>query len=115
MIGVSEPRFLETVAGALAELGTERALVVSSEDGFDEFSASGETHVVEVDAGTLRSYSVTPEHVGLERAANGAVGAGTPDENAEVLRSVLDGDQGTERSLTVLNAGAAIYAAGAGA
>ena len=41
VIGVSEPRFLETVAGALAELGTERALVVSSEDGFDEFSASG--------------------------------------------------------------------------
>jgi len=113
VIGVSEPRFLETVAGALGELGTERALVVSSQDGFDEFSASGETHVVEVDSGTLRSYSVTPEDVGLERAADGAVGAGTPNENAEVLRSVLNGAQGTERSLTVMNAGAAIYAAGA--
>jgi len=113
VIGVSEPRFLETVAGALGELGTERALVVSSEDGFDEFSASGETRVVEVDAGSLRSYVVTPEDVGLVRAADGAVGAGTPDENAAVLRSVLDGTQGTERSLTVMNAGAAIYAAGA--
>ncbi len=112
VIGVSEPRFLDTVAGALGELGTERALVVSSEDGFDEFSASGETHVVEVEAGSLRSYSVTPEHVGLERVANGAVGAGTPEENAAVLRSVLEGARGTERSLTVLNAGAAIYAAG---
>ncbi len=87
--------------------------MVSSQDGFDEFSASGETHVVEVDSGSLRSYTVTPEDVGLERAADGAVGAGTPDENAEVLRSVLDGAQGTERSLTVMNAGAAIYAAGA--
>ena len=112
VIGVSEPRFLETVAGALGELGTEKALVVSSEDGFDEFSASGETHVVEVDAGSLSSYSVTPEQVGLERAADGAVGAGTPEENAAVLRSVLDGSAGTERSLTVMNAGAAIYAAG---
>ena len=50
--------------------------------------------------------------MGLERAADGAVGAGTPDENAGVLRAVLDGARGTERSLTVLNAGAAIYAAG---
>ena len=112
VIGVSDPRFLETVAGALGELGTERALVVSSEDGLDELSASGETHVVEVNDGDLTSYEIAPEQVGLERAANGAVGAGTPDENAAVLRAVLDGAVGTERSLTVLNAGAAIYAAG---
>jgi len=112
VIGVSDPRFLKTVAGALGELGTERALVVSSEDGLDEFSASGETHVVEVNDGELSSYEVAPEQVGLDRAADGAVGAGTPDENAAVLRAVLDGAGGTERSLTVLNAGAAIYAAG---
>jgi len=112
VIGVSDPRFLETVAGALRELGTERALVVSSEDGLDEFSASGETHVVEVKDGELSSYEIAPEQVGLERAAEGAVGAGTPDENAGVLRAVLDGGGGTERALSVLNAGAAIYAAG---
>ncbi len=112
VIGVSDPRFLETVAGALGELGTERALVASSEDGLDEFSASGETHVVEVNDGDLSSYEIAPEQVGLERAVDGAVGAGTPDENAAVLRSVLEGARGTERSLTVLNAGAAIYAAG---
>ena len=112
VIGVSEPRFLETVAGALGELGTEKALVVSSEDGLDELSASGATHVVEVNDGELSSYEIAPEQVGLERAADGAVGAGTPDENAAVLRAVLDGAGGTERSLTVLNAGAAIYAGG---
>ena len=112
VIGVSDPRFLETVAGALGALGTERALVVSSEDGLDEFSASGATHVVEVNDGELSSYEVAPEQVGLERAADGAVGAGTPEQNAEVLRSVLEGARGTERSLTVLNAGGAIYAAG---
>ncbi len=112
VIGVSDPRFLETMAGALGELGTERALVASSEDGLDEFSASGQTRVVEVNDGKLTSYEVAPEQVGLERAAEGAVGAGTPDQNAAVLRAVLGGAGGIERSLTVLNAGAAIYAAG---
>jgi len=112
VIGVSDPRFLETIAAALGELGTESALVVSSADGLDEFSASGATHVVELSAGELRSYDVTPEDLGLERAEDGAVGAGTPDQNAAVLRSVLAGQAGTERSLAVLNAGAAIYVGG---
>jgi anthranilate phosphoribosyltransferase len=55
---------------------------------------------------------VTPEQVGLEPATDGAVGAGTPEQNAIVLREVLAGNPGTERSLAVLNAGAAIYVAG---
>jgi anthranilate phosphoribosyltransferase len=59
------------------------------------------------------SYDVTPEQVGLEPASDGAVGAGTPEQNAIVLREVLAGSPGTERSLAVLNAGAAIYVAGA--
>jgi anthranilate phosphoribosyltransferase len=114
VIGVSEPRFLETVAGALAELGTEHALVVSSADGLDEFSAAGDTHVVEVRDGSLHGYDVAPEQLGLERAqGSGAVGAGSPEENAAVLRAVVAGEaNGTERSLTVMNAGAAIYVGG---
>jgi anthranilate phosphoribosyltransferase len=56
---------------------------------------------------------VTPEQVGLERATDGAVGAGTPEQNALVLREVLAGNPGTERSLAVLNAGAAVYVTGA--
>jgi anthranilate phosphoribosyltransferase len=112
VIGVSDGRFLETIAAALGELGTEKALVVSSADGLDEFSASGSTRVVEFKDGELRSYEVSPEEVGIERAADGAVGAGTPAENAGVLRSVLEGRTGTERSLALLNAGAAIYVGG---
>jgi anthranilate phosphoribosyltransferase len=112
VIGVSDPTRLETMAAALGELGTERALVVSSADGLDEFSVSGATRVVELSEGRLATYEVTPEEVGLERAGDGAVGAGTPDENARVLRAVLGGEHGTERSLAVLNAGAAIYVAG---
>jgi anthranilate phosphoribosyltransferase len=100
------------MAAALGELGAARALVVSSADGLDEFSVSGATRVVELRHGELSTYDVTPEQVGLEAAGDGAVGAGTPEQNAIVLREVLSGNPGTERSLAVLNAGAAIYVGG---
>jgi anthranilate phosphoribosyltransferase len=112
VIGVSDPSKLETIAGALAELGTDRALVVSSADGLDEFSVSGATRVVELREGGLSARDVTPEEVGIEPAPDGAVGAGKPEDNARVLRGVLSGEPGTERSLAVLNAAAAIYVGG---
>ena len=112
VIGVSDPAKLETLASALAELGTESALVVSSADGLDEFSVSGTTRVVELRDGGLSIYDVSPEQVGLEPADDGAVAAGTPDLNARVLGDVLAGKPGTERSLAVMNAGAAIYVGG---
>jgi anthranilate phosphoribosyltransferase len=113
VIGVADPAYLETMAAALGELGTESALVVSSADGLDEFSASGATRVVELKNGTLETYEVTPEEVGVQPVSDGAVGAGTPAENAEVVRRVLGGEPGPARSLTAVNAGAAIYVGGA--
>ncbi len=112
VIGVSDPSKLETLAAALAELGTESALVVSSADGLDEFSVSGTTRVVELGNGELTTYDVSAEQVGLEPAGDGAVAAGTPDQNARVLQDVLGGHPGTERSLAVMNAAAAIYVGG---
>jgi anthranilate phosphoribosyltransferase len=112
VIGVSDPSKLETLAAALAELGTESALVVSSADGLDEFSVSGTTRVVELGNGELKIYDVSPEQVGLEPSGDGAVAAGTPDQNARVLRDVLGGRPGTERALAVMNAAAAIYVGG---
>jgi anthranilate phosphoribosyltransferase len=112
VIGVADGRYLETIAAALGDLGTEAALVVSSADGLDEFSVSGATRVVELKGGELSSYEFTPEEAGLEPATDGAVGAGTPEHNAEVLRRVLAGERGTERALALLNAGAAIYVGG---
>jgi anthranilate phosphoribosyltransferase len=112
VIGVSDPSKLETMAAALGQLGAERALVVSSADGLDEFSVSGATRVVELRDGGLSTYDVTPEQVELEATADSAVRAGTPEQNAVVLRDVLGGSSGTERSLAVMNAGAAIYVAG---
>ncbi|MBV9192699.1 MAG: anthranilate phosphoribosyltransferase [Solirubrobacterales bacterium] len=112
LIGVSDRRYLETMAGALALLGTKHALVVSSDDGLDELSISAPTRVVEVTGEQLRSYHVAPEEVGLGRAPGGAVPGGTPQENAETTRRILAGERGPARDLAVFNAGAAIYAGG---
>ena len=112
VIGVSDPGKLETLAAALGELGTRTALVVSSTDGLDEFSVAGSTRVVELRDGRLSTYEVTPAEVGIEPVGDGAVRAGTPAQNAQILRGVLNGERGTERALAVLNAGAAIHVAG---
>jgi anthranilate phosphoribosyltransferase len=85
---------------------------VSSADGLDEFSVSGTTRVVELKDGGLTTYDVSPEQVGLAPSGDGAVAAGTPEQNARVLRDVLAGAPGTERSLAVLNAAAAVYVGG---
>jgi anthranilate phosphoribosyltransferase len=112
VIGVSDPAYLEVIAGALARLGARRALVVSSADGLDELSTSGATHVVEVDGDGLRSYELTPEDVGLGRSRYEDVAGGSPDANAATTRRILAGEPGPARDLAALNAGAAIYAAG---
>ena len=112
LIGVSDPGYLETMAGALARLGTKHALLVSSEDGVDELSISAPTRVVEVLDGQLRQYRVTPEEVGLSVAPSDAVSGGDPQHNAEIVHRIFAGERGAERDLAVLNAGAAIYAGG---
>ena len=112
VIGVSDPAFLDTIAGALARLGARRALVVSSADGLDEMSTSGTTRVVEVDDGDLHRYEVSPEDVGLARADPGALAGGTPDVNAATTRRILGGEPGPERDIALLNAGAAVYVSG---
>jgi anthranilate phosphoribosyltransferase len=112
VIGVSDPAFLETIAGALARLGARKALVVSSEDGLDEMSTAGSTTVVEVDGSEIHSYVLAPEDVGLRRGAYEDVAGGPPEQNAAVTRRIFAGEDGPARDLAVLNAGAAIYVAG---
>jgi anthranilate phosphoribosyltransferase len=112
LVGVSDAGYLETMAGALEELGTEHALLVSSEDQLDELSTSAPTHVVEVTTDGVRSYSVTPEEFGLERAPFGAIPGGDPAQNADIARRILGGEPGAARDLVLLNGGAAIYAGG---
>jgi anthranilate phosphoribosyltransferase len=112
LIGVSDPAYLETMAGALVLLGTEHALLVSSEDGLDELSISAPTRVVEVRDHEVRSYTLAPEEVGLDRAPADTVPGGDPAANAQTARRIFAGETGPARDLAVLNAGAAIYAGG---
>jgi anthranilate phosphoribosyltransferase len=116
LIGVSDPAYLETMAGALELLGTEHALLVSGEDGVDELSISAPTTVVEVLAGEgIRRYTVAPADVGLALAQPESVPGGDPQQNADTARRIYAGELGAARDLAVLNAGAAIYAAGGAA
>ncbi len=112
LIGVSDRRFLDIVAGALGELGCEHALVVASDDGLDELSTSGPTHVVELRERHITGWTVHPEDVGLPTSPQEAVAAGTPEKNAAIAQRVLAGEPGADRDLTVLNAAAAIYVGG---
>jgi len=121
LIGVSDASFLETMAGALAQLGVDRALVVAGDDGLDEVSASATTKVVEVNGEEISQYVLDPRDLGIElapgsSAARGPDG-GTPAENALVTRAILHGEHAPAdvpagEALAVINAGAAIYAAG---
>jgi anthranilate phosphoribosyltransferase len=112
VVGVSDPAYVEALAGALARLGCDRALVVSSADGLDEMSTSAPTHVVEVNGEELRRYDVSPEDVGLPASPPAAISGGDPAANAAITSAVFAGQDGPDADLVLLNAGAAIYAAG---
>jgi len=113
LIGVSDPAYLERMAGALARLGVDRALVVSSEDGLDEMSTSAPTQVVEVNGTAIKRYVVKPQDVGIATTTPQEVAGETPEANARTTRAILDGEPGAPREIALLNAGAAIYAGGA--
>jgi anthranilate phosphoribosyltransferase len=85
---------------------------VSSEDGLDEMSTSGTTHVVEVEGTALRTYTFDSGEAGLAAAAFEEVAGSTPEDNAAVTRAILEGQAGPRRDLALLNAGAAVYAGG---
>jgi anthranilate phosphoribosyltransferase len=112
LIGVADPAYMELIAGALEQLGARHALIVSSRDGLDELSVSAETSVIEVTPEGTRSYTVSPEDVGFERAPHSEVVGGSPQDNAAITRMVLQGETGPRRALVALNAGAALVVAG---
>jgi anthranilate phosphoribosyltransferase len=112
LLGVSDRRYQETIAEALAGLGTDHALVVSGEDGVDELTIAARTRVIEVREGTTEEWFVDPSDHGLSTAELESVAGGSPEENAAATRAVLDGEAGPARDLVALNAGAAILVGG---
>jgi len=109
LLGVSDRHYQETIAEALVGLGSERAMVVSAEDGLDELSISARTRVIEVRDGRTEEHYVEAGDFGLVAAELRDVAGGTPEQNAAVSRGVLEGELGPRRDLVLLNAGAAIY------
>ncbi|MBJ7459415.1 MAG: anthranilate phosphoribosyltransferase [Thermoleophilaceae bacterium] len=112
LIGVSDPRFQDVIAEALAELGTDHSMVVHGMDRLDELSATHATRVTEIRGSEITTHEVTPEDLGLESVEPGRFSAGTPDQNAATTRAVLSGSDGPDRTLTIINAAAAIYVGG---
>ena len=112
VIGVYAPALTEMHAAALANLGCKRAFVVHGLDGMDEISTLGATRITELRDGESRTYGLTPEEVGLRRARPEELAGGTPEENAELLVAILNGREGAPREIVLLNAAAAIAAAG---
>ncbi|CAN5883606.1 anthranilate phosphoribosyltransferase [soil metagenome] len=106
VMGVFAERWVEPLARVLGALGSERAWVVHG-GGLDEMTTTGETVVAEWREGQARMFTITPEAVGLPRAALADLTGGTPAENAVALRALLDGQTGAYRDIVLLNAAAA--------
>ncbi len=112
VLGVYSPEVMDLVAETLQRLGTERAFVVHGAGGLDEFSIAGPTEVAEVLPGSIRRFRVMPEDFGVSRAALETIRGGSPQENAETILRVLEGEAGPRRDVTVMNASAALVVTG---
>ena len=112
VIGVAQAPLVEKIAGVLARLGSDRALVVHGDDGFDEISITGPSTVTELAEGSLRTYRVAPEDAGLQSHDIAYLRGGTPEQNATEMRLVLEGTPGPLRDFTLINAAAGIVAWG---
>jgi anthranilate phosphoribosyltransferase len=106
VVGVFAERWVSPLAQVLGALGAERAWVVHG-GGMDEMTTTGETSVAEYREGQVRLFTITPEAVGLPRAALADLTGGTPSENARALRGMLAGEPGPYRDVVLLNAAAA--------
>ena len=100
---------VEPLARVLDTLGVKHGMVVYGQDRLDEISLSAPTSVCEINNGSFLSYTIAPEQFGLPRCAKADLTGGTPTENANITRSILNGEQGPRRNAVLLNAGAALY------
>lgn len=113
LLGVYSADLVEPLARVLSNLGVKSAMVVYGEDSIDEISMSAPTKVCEFRNGKdFKTYEITPEQFGFKRCQKSDLVGGTPKENAQILRDILDGKKGAKRDAVLLNAGAAIYVAG---
>lgn len=112
LLGVYDEYLVEPLAQVLISLGVKRGMVVYGQDKLDEISLSAPTTVCEFKDGWFKSYVITPEEFGFERCTKSDLIGGTPAENAEITRAILNGEKGHKRNAVLMNAGAALYIGG---
>jgi len=112
LLGVYKPEYTETLGKVLLRLGVKRALVVHGAGGMDEISTLGSTRVTEVGEKKIITYYIDPAMFGLPLASATDLQGGSPSENAALLLRIFGGELGPARDIVVLNAAAALYAAG---
>ncbi|MDA1073743.1 MAG: anthranilate phosphoribosyltransferase [Proteobacteria bacterium] len=111
VVGVFSASWQRTMAEVLLRLGSEHVMIVHS-DGLDELSIEGPSHIVEMQAGSIREYDITPEELGLERRSHTSLRADSPESSLRLLKTALTDTDSTAADIVALNAGAAIYVAG---
>ena len=112
MVGVFARKWVEPVAEALKQLGSEKAWVVHGSDGMDEITTTGPTFVCELSDGNIRSFEITPQDAGLAIADAKDLKGGLPAENARALREVLGGAKNAYRDIVLFNSAASLLVAG---
>ena len=113
LMGVYDEELVEPLAQVMAKLGVDRGMVVYGQDSLDEISMCAPTSVCEIRDGWFQSYELTPEQFGYKRCDKKELTGGSPEENAEITRAILSGEeQGAKRQAVCLNAGAALYITG---
>ena len=112
LIGISDPAYLDRIAGALALLESERAMVVHGRDGLDELSTAAVNDVAIVEGGGVRREVIDPTDFGFSPPAEGALAGGEPGDNAATMREIFAGTAGPARDIVTLNAGAALMVSG---
>jgi anthranilate phosphoribosyltransferase len=112
LLGVYAPELTEMFAHALQLLGAKRAFVVHGHDGLDEISVCAPTRISELKDGLIRTYDISPEQFFSELAEPADLLGGNPAENAQITRNILSGEKGPKRNVVLINASAALVAAG---
>jgi len=112
LLGVYAPELTEMFANALQLLGAKRAYVVHGRDGLDEISVCAPTRVAELNDGLIRTYDINPDRYFGQLADPASMKGGDPEVNADITLRILKGENGPGRNVVVLNAAAALMAAG---
>jgi anthranilate phosphoribosyltransferase len=115
LLGVFSEVWLEPLTQVLKELGSERVWTVHGSDGLDEITTTGPTHVVALEDGAVRRFTIDPQELGIRLAKPEELKGADPEHNATQLRAVLDGARTAYRDVAVLNAAASLVVAGAAA